>query len=212
MSYGALFLGARLRCVLSAAMALAAEAPQARRWLLRQDSPPLAPSAARCRVTEDAWETRPSQSEGMAPQARFELATLRLTATLFDTAGHHSGRRGPVLLGNSSAGGNPRRPGPTPDCPDFVPVTVSDVGRDVRQPPQDIPQGGARTARAQEDHDHARHVRPRPAVDAGRCRPPTLGPSAPVIATKNLFKVGRTRRSRRMDALPSPDSVLHLPK
>jgi hypothetical protein len=58
----------------------------------------------------------------MAPQAGFEPATLRLTATFFKPAWDHSRRRGPFLLGNSWSGGNPRPPETAHDCPQFVPA------------------------------------------------------------------------------------------
>jgi hypothetical protein len=45
--------------------------------------------------------------KGLAPQAGFEPATLRLTATFFKSAGDHSRRQGPFLLGDSWVWGNP---------------------------------------------------------------------------------------------------------
>jgi hypothetical protein len=61
--------------------------------------------------------------KGLAPQAGFEPATLRLTATLFETTGNYSRQRQRISLATSSAGGNPRRPDSAPDCPEFVPFS-----------------------------------------------------------------------------------------
>ena len=59
----------------------------------------------------------------LAPQVGLEPTTLRLTATLSKTTGHHSRQRQRISLGQSSAGGNPRRPDSSPDCPGFVPFS-----------------------------------------------------------------------------------------
>ena len=61
----------------------------------------------------------------MAPQAGFEPATLRLTASFYDAARNLSRQRGPFLLADSWSGGNPRPPDSSPRCPDFVPISES---------------------------------------------------------------------------------------
>src|SRR5256712_1339296 len=68
----------------------------------------------------------------MVPQAGFEPATLRLTATFFKAAWDHSGQRGPFLLGNSWSGGNPRPPETAHDCSQFVPARCPAANRKVR--------------------------------------------------------------------------------
>jgi len=83
----------------------------------------------------------------LAPQAGFEPATLRLTATLFKTTGHDSRQRWRFSLVTSSAGGNPRRPVSTPDCPEFVPFSASGFAPEGRRESTDIRDGG-RTRRS----------------------------------------------------------------
>src|SRR5437867_7193335 len=58
------------------------------KWLLRLDSEPLAPSDARRGASRwTAWRDETERSEGMAPQAGLEPATLRLTALLGSPCG-----------------------------------------------------------------------------------------------------------------------------
>ncbi len=65
----------------------------------------------------------------MAPQAGFEPATLRLTATFLKPAGDDPGQPGRFSLGNPRPRGNSGPHQTAPDCPQFVPrVSIAHCG------------------------------------------------------------------------------------
>lgn len=84
--------------------------------------------ATRCLEPASAWfYANYTENLEVAPQPGLEPGTLRLTATCDITTWGDRRRSRPVLLVRSTAGGNPRPPETTHDCPQFVPALIAAV-------------------------------------------------------------------------------------